>query len=302
MSLTPSPQQQLILDWVAAGSGHGSIHARAGAGKTSTLAMLASRIPPAGNKVVALSFSKEAATQLGTKLPFFVESSTFHSYWFKSLRRHFGGRIQVDDKKSQWALKDLVPDWKDRSEIQSAVLRLVSYAKAAGYGCEGASCPPLEELGLHYGLDVTERISALAASVLERAASETNRIDFDDMLWLSLRHKVCPDKSTWLLVDEAQDTNVVQRLLLPRMLGPTGRLVIVGDEYQAIYGFRGAGHDSMSQIESDFSMQRFDLSVSYRCSKAVVAEARKYLSRPLTPHFTTNEIADAEERWKYETL
>lgn len=55
------------------------------------------------------------------------------------------------------------------------------------------------------------------------------------------------------------------------------RLVAVGDPHQAIYGFRGANADSMSRISSRFSCKTYPLSVSYRCSKAVVKEAQRYL-------------------------
>jgi len=103
-------------------------------------------------------------------------------------------------------------------------------------------------------------------------------IDFDDMLYLPLRSKCTFDKKNYVFVDEAQDTNGVQRALLRRMLAPPphGRLIAVGDPSQAIYGFRGADANAMSALREEFSAVVMPLSVSYRCSRAVVAEAQKY--------------------------
>jgi len=81
----------------------------------------------------------------------------------------------------------------------------------------------------------------------------------------------------YALLDEAQDTNAVQRALLKSILDSLGRLIAVGDPHQSIYGFRGADHEAMTLLKSGFAMEELALSVSYRCSQAVVKEAQKYL-------------------------
>jgi superfamily I DNA/RNA helicase len=105
---------------------------------------------------------------------------------------------------------------------------------------------------------------------------DTSCIDFDDMLWLPviLGHKF--STLDWLFVDEAQDTNDIQIEILERSLGHSSRFVAVGDPHQAIYGFRGANSDALDKIVARFACRTLPLSVSYRCSKAVVAEAQKF--------------------------
>jgi len=73
---------------------------------------------------------------------------------------------------------------------------------------------------------------------------------------------------------------VVQRRIVHQLLGDSGRLFAAGDLCQAIYGFRGADSDAMQQFITEFRMTLMPLSVSYRCSQAVVKEAQKYVTAP----------------------
>src|SRR5690606_18120963 len=93
-----------------------------------------------------------------------------------------------------------------------------------------------------------------------------------------------------VLVDEAQDLNVAQRILIRRMLKEGGRLIAVGDPRQAIYGFRGADSDSFRLIGEEFNATDLPLTVTFRCPKAVVAQAQRYVS-----HIQAHETAPEGE-------
>jgi superfamily I DNA/RNA helicase len=97
------------------------------------------------------------------------------------------------------------------------------------------------------------------------------------MLYMPVMLGVSFDHYNYIFVDEAQDTNDIQLDILDRLRAPKSRFVAVGDPHQAIYGFRGANADSMSRIARRFSCDTYPLSVSYRCPKAVVREAQKFL-------------------------
>jgi superfamily I DNA/RNA helicase len=79
-------------------------------------------------------------------------------------------------------------------------------------------------------------------------------------------------------VDEAQDTNAIQRAILRKIMKPTSRIVAVGDPAQAIYGFRGADSASMSVMAEEFGMVRLPLTISYRCPVNVVNYAQQWVS------------------------
>jgi len=83
-----------------------------------------------------------------------------------------------------------------------------------------------------------------------------------------------------LFVDEAQDFNEVQRRLILKACNG-GRMIVVGDPKQAIYGFRGADSGSMNLFratlaKSDRGVQIFPLSITWRCPSSVVAEANRF--------------------------
>jgi superfamily I DNA/RNA helicase len=126
----------------------------------------------------------------------------------------------------------------------------------------------------------------LCKVALKRSNEQTLKgiIDFDDMVYQPLFYRAKFWPKTFVLVDEAQDLNPARRLLAMRMAGNTGRIIAVGDPNQAIYGFTGADSDSMDLIKDALSAQELPLTMTYRCPKAVVREAQRWV-----PDFQAHE-------------
>jgi DNA helicase II / ATP-dependent DNA helicase PcrA len=157
-----------------------------------------------------------------------------------------------------------------------------------------------EQLIDHYGLDEAECDIPLVRKVLARSI-ELGRetCDFDDMLYMPVIAGVPFDRYDVVLVDEAQDVSGIQMEMISRMAkvgvhnqgggsceqaeessatdNHGGRVIAVGDRFQSIYGFRGAGTDSMDIFQRRFQMKPLPLSVSYRCPVAVVEHARQWV-------------------------
>lgn len=155
----------------------------------------------------------------------------------------------------------------------------------------------------HYGLDEDECQVDCAWRVLARSielAKET--CDFDDMLYMPVIAGVPFDRYDVVLVDEAQDVSGIQMEMIERMVAwehadparpdtpfkfmlsqdnpnyrPRPRVIAVGDRSQAIYGFRGAGTDSMDIFQRRFQMRELPLSVTYRCPRSVVLHSRRWV-------------------------
>jgi superfamily I DNA/RNA helicase len=304
--MTPSPEQLICVSAATETSDNLLISAVAGGTKTTTGTLIMQALGP-GQRRVALAFNKDAATSLEAKMPYFVQSTTFHKFCYDALGEHLGRKPRVDGSRCKWMLKDMVPNWQERREIEDATLTLVSRAKSLGFLCNDDVT--LEDVADRFDIEATGQVLDLAARILgDCTVSPFKSIDFDDMLWLTLLLGVPFPPVATVFLDEAQDTNVVQRALLDRILGPcnicpqcgpkqqlnefktgfhcynceaplsrSGRLIAVGDEHQSIYAFRGADSNAMSALRSDFQMKELELSVSWRCSQAVTAEARKYL-------------------------
>jgi superfamily I DNA/RNA helicase len=81
----------------------------------------------------------------------------------------------------------------------------------------------------------------------------------------------------WVIVDEAQDTNVVRKLMMEKLVDNGGRLLAIGDPGQAIYGFTGAENDSMNLIKERFNAVELPLSVCYRCGHNIIKSAQAFV-------------------------
>lgn len=293
--ITLSDEQTLCVTAATSTTDNLLISACAGGAKTTTMCAIARALGPS-RSIVALAFNKDAATALEGKMPYFVQSSTFHSFCYDALGKHLGRKPKADAGRCRWFLKDLVPEWKERRDLEDQVLTLVNRFKST---TSPASEQALRKVADRFDIEVNNRVIDLADQILTKCLdldSIKKSVDFDDMLWLCLRLGVVFPQVGIVLLDEAQDTNGVQRALLAQMgvgpkcsdglvladgrtypLSPRPRLIAVGDPHQSIYGFRGADHDAMHTLRDSFAMKELSLSVSYRCSQAVVKEAQKYL-------------------------
>lgn len=297
-TITLSPQQQAVLDWSDSSTPTSlNLIARAGCGKTSTLLALTEHIVNTrpSDTVFLGAYNKSIATEIGERLyaripeaAARVNSSTLHSLGFR-LWRGAAPKVKTNDRKMQDILRAQLPS-ASQFEVLYPILRAAcSIAKQNGAGFSS----DLNDMGWwyalldHYSLDdvpegvtlnqiVLEAIRALRTS----ADRDPTEIDFDDMLLAPLLHSV-PNKSLtydWVMIDEAQDTNETRRALALKILRPrTGRLIAVGDPAQAIYGFTGASSNSMELIRQQLNSDTLPLTVTYRCPKAIVTEANKYV-------------------------
>jgi superfamily I DNA/RNA helicase len=146
------------------------------------------------------------------------------------------------------------------------------------------SNPNLEEIIEDIDLDLPTDPWSLSVyrQLAERSYEFTGEkgacvIDFDDMLYQPLAHKCDFPQYDFVFVDEAQDLNHVQRLFISCLLKHDGRMVAVGDTHQAIYGFRGASHNSMDLIKEHYGCRELPLSICYRCDTSIVEVAQQFV-------------------------
>lgn len=114
------------------------------------------------------------------------------------------------------------------------------------------------------------------AREFQHAKRAANQIDFADQV--ALASQIKPERFDlpyrFVLLDEYQDTSAMQAQLLSRLFGERS-VMAVGDANQAIYGWRGAGSDSLAKFFGNFGGEPkiFTLSTSWRCSKSVLEVA-----------------------------
>jgi DNA helicase-2/ATP-dependent DNA helicase PcrA len=292
MTFKPSPYQQAIFDAVRDPSlGSIIVDAKAGSGKTTTIIEAAKLMK---GDIFLGAFNKKMADELFLRCKgmFNVKAGTFHSAGYQAIRKVMPN-IGSPTNKIFGMVKDLndnshKDDDFDKQAFQIA--RIVSMAKQRGIG---AIIPDdvavWENMILTFGLDehLPERFDdhsemryliEFCRGVLNYDFNNSETIDFDDMIYLPLKMNLEMPQYDWVMIDEAQDTNPVRRELAKRMMKPNGRLLAVGDPYQAIYGFTGADNDALDQIRDQCNAITLPLSVTYRCPKKVVEMAKRYVS------------------------
>lgn len=273
-----SDNQQRIFDFVQNQSGNAIIEAVAGSGKTTTI-VEAIKLVPQSQSTIFLAFNKSIAEELKSRG---VNAKTFHSLCCSAAMRSVQATGVSGDKLYQLMKRNFTAD--EVFLYASFVTRLVSLGKQVGILCllpdtYNTWMAIIEHHDLELDKDNAEIDRAIEiASELLHYSNNSNMIDFDDMLYLPVLFKVSLPKFFFIFVDEAQDTNAIQREILRKIMGPRSRLVAVGDPAQAIYGFRGADADSLNLIQKEFHCDRFTLSVSYRCATNIVQHARNWVS------------------------
>jgi DNA helicase-2/ATP-dependent DNA helicase PcrA len=237
--------------------------AGAGTGKTRTLVYRVSRliedgIPP--SRILLLTFTNKAAREMLNRVEQLVEQGsgrvtggTFHSAGHRILRRYaellgYTRRFSILDREDATdlmgqALADLSPDLpKRRTPKPRLMVDLYSLIINTGRDLELV----LQDRAPQY-TDQAEYMAEVFRRYLERKR-DADAMDFDDLLlnWLLLltRHpgarRELTDRFAHILVDEYQDTNRLQADIVDAMLGRERNVMVVGDDAQSIYGFRGA--------------------------------------------------------------
>jgi DNA helicase-2/ATP-dependent DNA helicase PcrA len=136
-------------------------------------------------------------------------------------------------------------------------------------------------------MDPLSRAAAQVYTELERVLREGNAADFDDLLVLPVRiFQENPDRLAayrdrfkFILVDEYQDTNRAQYQLIKLLGGEHGNVLVVGDDDQSIYGWRGADIRNILDFEKDFPEAKVvRLEENYRSTPQVLELANVVIS------------------------
>jgi len=133
-------------------------------------------------------------------------------------------------------------------------------------------CEPNEsQVAEGFTLDYIEQ-KALDAMELAAAGRPLDGIiDGSDMIFLPIRNGWLRPKWDLGVVDEAQDMTPAQLEIFQGVV--RGRIAVVGDNCQAIFAFRGADSNSLDRLKQELNARELPLTVTYRCGKAIVAEA-----------------------------
>ena len=279
-------EQQLAA--VTAPPGPLLVIAGAGSGKTRTLTyrvayLLENGIDP--RNILLLTFTNKAARQMldrvANLLP--VDASglwggTFHSVGNRILRRHgsvlgYSSGFTIMDREDQ---KDLINTVVANAGIDPKEIRFPKGDVLAEiFSFVVNTEKPLEELlaeKFPYFLPLLDKIRDVHGRY-EKKKKTTNSLDFDDLLEKTLsmfqQHESIAEfyrrQFQFILVDEYQDTNKIQADLVDLLARDHRNVMVVGDDAQSIYSWRGANFQNILEFPKRYpDAQVFKIEMNYR--------------------------------------
>lgn len=288
-----APEQERIFDWFGDGVFDGLVEnpnlvidAVAGSGKTTTLIEGVKRMPE--KNPIICAFNKKIAQELNDRLvDSYATARTLHSLGYAAVRRKWRGIGVADgnDRADELTAKVIEPS------TPKPIARLISKLHTHAREMMPLSATADTMLGLAFRFNCVPDegwrgydagyVASCALAAMEVAAkdapSRATGIDYADMLFLPLAWNLASKDYDAGVVDETQDMTLAQLELMQRSID--GRIAIVGDKHQAIYGFRGADTGGMDRLRKELGATSLPLYKSYRCATRIIERAQT-----LVPH------------------
>ena len=282
------PQREAVTH----GEGPLLVLAGAGSGKTAVLTRRIAHLIHTGEakpgEILAITFTNKAAREMRERVEVLVGARTramwvmtFHAACARMLRAEAArlgytrGFTIYDEADSLRLVKQCLEelDVDPKRFAPRAIKRQISDAKNATLDAAAYR----EQVGSFF-----EQTAADVYALYEQRAHSMNAMDFDDLLLRCVNvMELFPEvrdryQRTFchILVDEYQDTNRAQYRWLQLLAGERRNLFVVGDDFQSIYGFRGADIRNILDFEDDFPHARVvKLEQNYRSTQTILSAA-----------------------------
>jgi DNA helicase-2/ATP-dependent DNA helicase PcrA len=293
-------EQQLAA--VTAPPGPLLVIAGAGSGKTRTLTYRVAYLLENGvdaRNILLLTFTNKAARQMLDRVSNLLPvdaagiwGGTFHSIGNRMLRRHgsalgYSSGFTIMDREDQ---KDLIATVVASSGIDPKEMRFPKAEVLADiFSFVVNTERPMEELlaeKFPYFLPLLEQIKDVQVRY-ERKKKATNSLDFDDLLEKTLRMvsehehiaRFYRRQFQFILVDEYQDTNKIQADFIDILAGEHQNVMVVGDDAQSIYSWRGANFQNILEFPKRYpNAQVFRIELNYRSVPEILKVANSAIT------------------------
>ncbi|KAJ8654829.1 hypothetical protein O0I10_009553 [Lichtheimia ornata] len=284
------------LEAVSADTRALQILAGPGSGKTRVLTsrvawlVLEKHVDP--RQIVVVTFTNKAAREmktrlesnelLGRELSEQLLMGTFHSICARILRQH-AGLINVknnftiaDPDLSKHTIRKLIKELKELSSFAKQKMKADAFYNEFSTS-KNKGIEVNEYVAMNQG-DFKKRDYCVMFPAYEKRMKEDNIVDFDNLLLygreLLKRFPHLFKSYSHVLVDEFQDTNVVQYDIVKYMAGQDKGLTVVGDPDQSIFGWRSADRENFYKMQADFPGTTVkNLEENYRSTKSILSAA-----------------------------
>ena len=260
--------------------------AGAGSGKTTVLIEKIKKIIDSGeysNKILAITFTNKASLEIKNRLEKIdgkykgVYTSTFHSLCFRILKIY-------SDAFEQFDSNFIIIDDYDQKKVINNILKELNYEdKKVLFKINNAKINSLNHDDIQKYLDDEE---LKVYNLYQNYLNKNNALDFNDLL-LYMHELLLIDKYrekiqklfNYILIDEYQDTSVIQDKIIELMKRDDTKLFIVGDVDQSIYRWRGAKIENILSLEKKFNdVKIIKLEQNYRSTQNILDIANKLIN------------------------
>jgi len=268
--------------------------AGAGSGKTRVITQKISYlINEAGyspKEIAAITFTNKAALEMQERVGKLMQGTnikgltiaTFHSLGLQMLRAEasllgYKPQFSILDSSDSFKILADVLATTDKQLLRKTQWQISSW-KNAFINPDQAKAQADEELTV---------AAAKVYQIYQQTLKAYQAVDFDDLIKLPVelfeQHEEALNKwqrkLQYLLIDEYQDTNACQYKLVKMLTGVRGQFTAVGDDDQAIYGWRGADVENLRQLTTDFSkLKVIKLEQNYRSTVRILRAANQVIS------------------------
>lgn len=285
---------------VAAPLGNYLVLAGAGSGKTRVLThriawlIAVENVPESG--IMAVTFTNKAAAEMRARIQSTLNKyaqyslsrmwvGTFHSIAHRLLRAHYADANLPQDFQ--------ILDSEDQLRLIKRLLKLHNYdekvfpPKQACWYINHKKDEGLRPQQIDDGNDVQEREWIRIYQIYQEVCDRSGLVDFAEILLRAyelFRKKPLilqnyQQRFSQILVDEFQDTNKIQYAWIKLLAGKSGKLMIVGDDDQSIYGWRGAQIENIQHFLTDFDQaQTIRLEQNYRSTGNILRAANELIA------------------------
>lgn len=270
-----SVYQKLIFSFVKQSEQNAVVEAVAGSGKTTT-SVQAMKYVPSYMNVLFAAFNKSIVEELERRVPDYVTVRTMHSLGWSAMKRHYGHDIELIDRKSMNHAEKLFSKLRPNKWFWGYLNNLTKIADIVRQNVYFDEYVIEEAMEKHAIPVITGDEPQHVMQLIKSMSQDLDVFDFTDMIFFpALNPDIALPKFDFVFIDELQDLNKAQQIMVERMRRTGGRFIGVGDSKQAIYGFRGSDEQSFQRFRDMESTAQLPLSICYRCSKSVVAEAQR---------------------------
>lgn len=268
------------------------ILAGAGSGKTKVLttriAYLINVYGVDPKNILAITFTNKAALEMKLRIESLIgktniQASTFHSFGVKILRENYktlGYQSNfniMDSDDSLTLIKKILKDLNIDSKMFSPYM-----IKNKISSCKNEFIMP--EDYKKYVCSEEDDVVYKVYQIYQQILFKNSAVDFDDLLILPIKLfkenpdilKKYQDYYKYVLVDEYQDTNHAQYLLTKMISDKHKNICVVGDDWQSIFGFRGANYKNILNFHKDYKdCKVIKLEQNYRSTKIILKAANE---------------------------